>query len=274
MVPAHFIRILEIPEQERAAIDVSSFSLIVHAAAPCPVAVKFKMMEAFPHASIHELYGASEGGATKISPEEWRARPGSVGLPWPGVEIRILDEQGESVPTGEPGIIYIRPPGPHRFRYRNDDDATSAAWHDDAFTVGDIGFLDEDGYLTITDRVSDMVLWGGVNIAPREIEEVLFEHPGVVDCAVFGIPDERDGERLKAMVQLRSVVSTEELADYVGARLARYKVPREWEVVDELPRDHNGKVRKRLLRQAHQAQHNLQAQQNPQAQHNPQAVGR
>jgi long-chain acyl-CoA synthetase len=251
MVPAHFIRILEIPEDERAAFDLSSFSLIVHAAAPCPVAVKYRMMEAFPHAQIHELYGASEGGATRISPQEWRDRPGSVGRPWPGVEIRILDEDGSPVPTGEAGIIYIRPPGPHRFRYRNDEEATERAWRDDAFTVGDIGALDEDGYLTITDRVSDMVLWGGVNIAPREIEEVLFEHPAVVDCAVFGIADERDGERLKAMVQLRDDVSTEQLADHVGSRLARYKIPREWEVVDELPRDHNGKVRKRLLRDAH-----------------------
>jgi long-chain acyl-CoA synthetase len=253
MVPAHFIRILEIPENERAQMDVSSLSLIVHAAAPCPVSVKFKMMDAFPHAEIHELYGASEGGATKISPQEWRSRPGSVGRPWPGVEIRILDEDGKSVPTGESGIIYIRPPGPHRFRYRNDDEATDAAWHDDAFTVGDIGHVDGDGYLTITDRVSDMVLWGGVNIAPREIEEVLFDHPAVVDCAVFGVPDSRDGERLKAMVQLRTEVTTEELADYVGSRLARYKVPKDWEVVEEIPRDVNGKVRKRQLREAHLA---------------------
>jgi long-chain acyl-CoA synthetase len=253
MVPAHFIRILEIPERERAAMDVSSLALIVHAAAPCPVSVKFKMMEAFPDAEIHELYGASEGGATRISPEEWRSRPGSVGLPWPGVEIRILDDDGQPVPTGEPGTIYIRPPGPQRFSYRNDEEATSRAWRDDAFTVGDIGHLDEDGYLTITDRVSDMVLWGGVNIAPREIEEVLFEHAAVVDCAVFGVPDDRDGERLKAMVQLRHDVPTKELADFVGARLARYKVPREWEVVGELPRDQNGKVRKRQLREAHLA---------------------
>jgi long-chain acyl-CoA synthetase len=251
MVPAHFIRILEIPERERAALDVSSFSLIVHAAAPCPVAVKFKMMDAFPDAEIHELYGASEGGATKISPDEWRSRPGSVGRPWPGVEIRILDDDGRSVATGESGIIYIRPPGPQRFRYRNDEEATSRAWRDDAFTVGDIGYLDGDGYLTITDRVSDMVLWGGVNIAPREIEEVLFDHPAVVDCAVFGIPDDRDGERLKAMVQLRTDVDSKDLSDFVATRLARYKVPREWEVVDELPRDQNGKVRKRQLREAH-----------------------
>ena len=252
MVPAHFIRILELPEDERAALDVSSLSLIVHAAAPCPIVVKTRMMEAFPHTEIHELYGASEGGATRISPQEWRDRPGSVGLPWPGVEIRILDEDGKPVATGEPGLVYIRPPGGIRFTYRNDDQATSQAWRDDAFTVGDIGFLDADGYLTITDRVSDMVLWGGVNIAPREIEEVLYQHPAVVDCAVFGIPDERDGERLKAMVQLRHPVETEELAQFVRDRLASYKVPHVWETIDELPRDQNGKVLKRLLRQAHQ----------------------
>jgi long-chain acyl-CoA synthetase len=247
MVPAHFIRILELPADERAGIDVSSLQLVVHAAAPCPVAVKYRMMEAFPSAEIHELYGASEGGATKISPDEWRDKPGSVGRPWPGVEIRILDEEGAAVPNGEAGMVYIRPAGTVRFRYRNDDEATERAWRDDAFTVGDIGFVDDDGYLFITDRVSDMVLWGGVNIAPREIEEVLFTHPAVVDCAVFGVPDERDGEHLEAMVQLRTAVSTDELAEHVAERLAKYKVPRHWEVVDELPRDHNGKVRKRLL---------------------------
>ena len=117
--------------------------------------------------------------------------------------------------------------------------------------MGDIGSLDGDGYLTITDRVSDMVLWGGVNIAPREIEEVLYQHPAVVDCAVFGIPDERDGEHLKVMVQLRHPVETEELAQYIRDRLAGYKVPHTWEIVEELPRDQNGKVLKRLLRKAH-----------------------
>jgi long-chain acyl-CoA synthetase len=251
MVPAHFIRILEIPEDERAAMDLSTLSLVVHAAAPCPIVVKQKMMDAFPQTEIHELYGASEGGATKISPEEWRDHPGSVGRPWPGVEIRILDEDGGAVPTGGTGLVYIRPPGGRRFTYRNDEAATSQAWQDDAFTVGDIGHLDADGYLTITDRVSDMVLWGGVNIAPREIEEVLYQHPEVVDCAVFGIPHPRDGERLKAMVQLRRPVEISQLEEHVGARLAGYKVPHVWEIVDELPRDQNGKVLKRLLRQNH-----------------------
>jgi len=250
MVPAHFIRILEVPEHERRAVDVSTLSLMVHGGAPCPVAVKQRMMEAFPDTEIHELYGASEGGATRISPQEWREHPGSVGRPWPGVEIRVLADDGTPVPTGSDGVIWIKPPGAQRFTYRNDPEATSQAWRDDAFSVGDIGHLDADGFLTITDRVSDMVLWGGVNIAPREIEEVLYRHPDVVDCAVFGVPHERDGEQLKAMVEVRSPVTVDELAAYLRLHLADYKVPREWELVDELPRDPNGKVVKRLLRRS------------------------
>jgi len=254
MVPAHFIRILEVPEADRAHFDLSSLRVIVHAAAPCPVAVKRRMLEwlAPTGCEIHELYGASEGGATRISPREWLEHPGSVGTPWPGVEVRILDPGGAPVPAGEQGLIYVKPPG-GRFFYQNDPDKTAEAWRDDAFTVGDIGYLDGEGYLYISDRASDMVLWGGVNIAPREIEEVLYTHPEVIDCAVFGIPDERDGERLKAVVEARSDVAAEELAAFVRERLADYKVPRTWELVGELPRDPNGKVLKRRLRDAHWA---------------------
>jgi long-chain acyl-CoA synthetase len=248
MVPAHFIRILQLPEATRADFDVHTFRLVVHGGAPCPVPVKRHIMEAFPDTAFHELYGASEGGATRIGPDEWLAHPGSVGRPWPGVEVRVLADDGRPCPPDHDGIIYIRPPSGHRFTYRNDPEATEGAWADDAFTVGDIGHLSEDGYLTITDRVSDMVLWGGVNIAPREIEEALFEHPDVVDCAVFGIPDQRDGEHLKAVVEVRARVSTDELAEHVRARLADYKVPHVFMIVDELPRDPNGKVLKRLLR--------------------------
>ncbi|HEY1827810.1 MAG TPA: AMP-binding protein [Acidimicrobiales bacterium] len=250
MVPAHFIRVLQLPADVLDAIDTSTLTLVVHAAAPCPIGVKRKMMEQFPTTEIHELYGASEGGATRISPQEWLEHPGSVGRAWPGVEIRVLDEEGHAVEDGVDGIIYIRPPSATRFNYRNDPEATARAWADDAFTVGDIGHLSDDGYLTITDRVSDMVLWGGVNIAPREIEEALFEHPSVVDCAVFGIPDERDGEHLKAVVETRVPVLADDLAAHVRARLADYKVPHVWEFIDELPRDPNGKVLKRLLREA------------------------
>ena len=248
MVPAHFIRILQLPPSDLEGLDLASFTLVVHGGAPCPVSIKYKMIEAFPATAFHELYGASEGGATRISPDEWLAHPGSVGRPWPGVEIRVLDAQGRQCQSGSDGVIYIRPPSSQHFTYRNDPTATNDAWVEDAFTVGDIGHLSDDGYLTITDRVSDMVLWGGVNIAPREIEEVLYEHWAVVDCAVFGVADERDGERLKAVVELREPIDADALAAHVRSRLADYKVPRDWEIVDELPRDLNGKVLKRLLR--------------------------
>ncbi len=249
MTPAHFIRLLERTAEERAAVDLSSLRIIVHGAAPCPAAVKHQILDWFP-CPVWELYGASEGGATRISSDEWRDRPGSVGASWPGVEIRILDENGNTQPTGVTGLVYIRPAGGARFHYHDDPDKTAAAWRDDAFTVGDVGYLDADGYLFLTDRASDMVIRGGVNIYPREVEEVLHEHPAVVDCAVFGVPDDRLGERLKAVVELRDPVSNESLAAFVAERVADYKVPSDWEVVSELPRNPNGKVMKRQLREA------------------------
>jgi long-chain acyl-CoA synthetase len=251
MVPAHFIRILEVPADERSRADLSSLRLICHAAAPCPIDVKRRIIEALAPCAIWELYGGSEGGATRISPEEWLAHPGSVGLPWPGVEVRILDpEDGRRLGPGETGLIYVRPFGGARFHYHHDPEKTEQAWRDDAFTVGDVGHLDEEGYLYITDRASDMVIRGGVNVYPREVEEVLHAHPAVVDCAVFGIPDERLGEQLKAVVEARGVTA-DELAAHVRAHLADFKCPAVWELVDTLPRDPNGKVLKRLLREAH-----------------------
>ena len=249
LTPAHFIRILEVPEEERARFDLSSLRHVIHAGAPCPPSVKRRIIDALPTAEIWELYGASEGGATRVSPQEWLARPGTVGTPWPGVEIRILDEHGEPVPTGEDGIIYIAPPGGNRtFHYHRDDDKTSRAWRDGAFTVGDVGHVDDAGYLFITDRVSDMVLRDGVNVYPREIEDVLHLHPAVVDCAVFGVPDERHGEILAAVVEARAAVTPDELAAHVRGALADFKCPERFTFVDELPRDPNGKVLKRFLR--------------------------
>ena len=249
-VPAHFIRMLELPD-ELAARDHSSLQLIVHAGAPCPVSVKRRIIDALAPCEIAELYGMSEGGATRISMKEWLERPGSVGLPWPGTEVRILDDEGDAVPTGETGIIYVRPPGGARFHYHDDEVKTDAAWRADAFTVGDVGHLDADGYLYLTDRAVDMVIRGGVNIYPREIEDVLYSHPAVVDCAVFGVPDERMGEQLMAVVETRSPVSPDDLRDFCRERLADFKVPATIELVDELPRQPNGKVLKRLLREQH-----------------------
>jgi long-chain acyl-CoA synthetase len=252
VVPAHFIRILEVPEEERAARDVSSLRLLVHAGAPCPVTVKRRIIEALP-CEISELYGASEGGATRISSAEWLERPGSVGTPWPGVEVRILDEAGNPQPPGEQGIVYIRPPGESRFHYHDDAEKTASAWRDEGFTVGDVGYLDADGYLFLTDRASDMVIRGGVNIYPREIEEVLYTHPAVVDCAVFGVPDERLGEQLHAVVEARTAVTPDDLRAHCVEHLADFKVPATFELVDELPRQPNGKVLKRVLRDQHWA---------------------
>jgi long-chain acyl-CoA synthetase len=241
MTPAHFIRILEVPEAERSSFDLSSLRLIIHGGAPCPISVKQRIIEALPDTEVWELYGASEGGATRVSPKEWLERPGTVGKPWPGVEVRIDGD-------GDEGVIYIKPAGGATFHYHRDDAKTDAAWRDGAFTVGDVGRLDADGYLYITDRVSDMVLRDGVNVYPREIEDVLYLHPAVVDCAVFGVPDERHGEILAAVVETRSPVTEDELAAHVRSKLADYKCPARFTFVDELPRDPNGKILKRLLR--------------------------
>jgi long-chain acyl-CoA synthetase len=254
MVPSHFVRLLEVPEPERRRRDLSSLRLVVHGAAPCPIGVKRRIMDALAPAEIWELYGASEGGATRISPREWLEHPGSVGLPWPGVSVRILDPDGRQQPAGATGLVYIAPPGGARFRYHNDAAKTAGAWRDDAFTVGDVGHLDEDGYLYITDRASDMVIRGGVNVYPREAEEVLYAHPAVVDCAVFGVPDRVLGERLKAVVEVRAPgVTAAELIAHCRTSLAGFKCPEIVEIVETLPRDPNGKVRKRLLRDAHWA---------------------
>lgn len=253
MVPAHFIRILEVPDDEQAACDLSSLRLIVHAGAPCPMPVKRRIIDALAPGEIAELYGMSEGGATRISMAEWLERPGSVGTPWPGTEIRILDEDGNALAPGETGIIYVRPPGGVGFKYHEDPEKTASAWRDDAFTVGDVGHLDADGYLYLTDRAADMVIRGGVNVYPREIEEVLHTHPAVVDCAVFGVPDDRLGEQLHAVVEVRSPATTDELRDHCRAHLADYKVPATIELIDELPRQPNGKVLKRVLRDQHWA---------------------
>jgi long-chain acyl-CoA synthetase len=250
LTPAHFIRILEVPEAERADYDLTSLRLIIHGGAPCPPTVKRRIIDALPATQVWELYGASEGGATRVSPDEWLARPGTVGLPWPGVEVRVLDDDGEPVATGDEGVIYIRPANGATFHYHRDDDKTEKAWRDGAFTVGDVGRLDGDGYLFITDRVSDMVIRDGVNVYPREIEDVLHLHPAVVDCAVFGVADERRGEVLVAVVESRSPVSASELAGHVRNNLADFKCPEQFTFVDELPRDPNGKVLKRLLREA------------------------
>ncbi len=249
LTPAHLIRILEVPDDVRSRHDLSSLRHVIHAGAPCPIHVKQRIIEALPHAAIWEFYGMSEGGATRVSSEEWLARPGTVGRPWPGVEIRIIDPHtGEQLGAGEDGLVYVRP-AMGRFHYHNNDAQTAAAWMDDVFTVGDIGHLDSDGYLFLTDRQSDLIIRNAVNISPREIEAVLHRHPAVVDCAVFGVPHDRDGEQVAAVVETRFAVTVDVLQAWCREQLDPFMCPSRIEVLDELPRDPNGKILKRLLRE-------------------------
>ncbi len=248
LTPAHFIRLLELPETTWAAYDQSSLRHVLHAGAPCPRSVKERIIAALPATEISELYGMSEGGATKVSSVEWLHRPGTVGLPWPGVQVHIRDpDTGAEQPAGQDGVIWVTP-AHGRFEYHNDPAKTADAWRENAFSVGDIGHLDDDGWLFLTDRQSDMIIRAGVNIYPREIENVLYQHRAVVDCAVFGVPDDRDGEHPVAVVETRMTIEADELGRWCRERLDPYKVPSRIELVTELPRDPNGKVLKRLLR--------------------------
>jgi long-chain acyl-CoA synthetase len=247
MVPAQFIRILE---ADWRRYDLSSVRKILHAAAPCPVPVKRRIMEVFPPGAVWEYYGASEGMATVISPQEWLRKPGSVGRPFPGLSIKILDEDGQEMAVGEVGSVYISAFGGRGFEYHNAPDKTRSAWRDGYFTVGDLGWLDEDGYLFLADRRTDLILSGGVNIYPAEVEAALLEDPDVVDAAVFGLPDERMGQKVHAVVELRPGARRDApaLLLRLARHLADFKLPRSVEFVDELPREPNGKVVKARLR--------------------------
>ncbi len=249
MVPANFVRILE---ADWGAYDRSSVRKILHAAAPCPVAVKRRIMEVFPPGTVWEYFGMSEGYATTIAPEEWLEKPGSVGQAYPGLTLKVLDDDGQELDPGEIGTIYVSSLSGYGFEYHNAPDKTAEAWRDGYYTVGDMGWLDEDGYLFIADRRVDLIISGGVNIYPAEVEQALAEHDEVVDAAVFGLPDERMGQRVYALVEPArpGVIDPDELLAFLGSRLAAYKLPRQIEFIDELPREPSGKVLKRQLRDA------------------------
>src|SRR5437764_7279365 len=199
MVPTQFVRMLALPEDVRTTYDVSSCRVMIHSAAPCPVDVKQRMLDWWGPV-IYEYYAATEGGGTLATPEDWLKRPGTVGKPWPMSEIRILDDDGRPVPPGEPGTVWIRMGG-YTFEHHKDREKTEQSWREGFFTVGDVGHLDDDGFLFLNDRKADMIISGGVNIYPAEIESQLILHPKIVDVAVFGIPNEDWGEEVKAVVQ-------------------------------------------------------------------------
>jgi long-chain acyl-CoA synthetase len=251
MVPTHFKRMLSLPEQTRGRYDVSSMTWLIHAAAPCPVRIKRAMLDWWGPC-VYEYYAATEGGGTIVTPEDWLARPGTVGTPWPVSEVMIADDDGTECPPGKPGTVYMKM-ALSDFAYKDDPEKTAANRLRDFFTVGDIGYLDDDGYLFLCDRKSDMIISGGANIYPAEIEAEIIMHPKVADVAVFGIPDDDWGEQIKAVVQpAEGVAAGEGLAAEILAsldgRLARMKWPKTIDFVAELPRDPSGKLLKRRLR--------------------------
>jgi len=251
MVPTQFHRLLALPEEQRTRYDVSSCRCMVHAAAPCPIETKLRMLDWWGD-SIYEYYAATEGGGTVVSPEEWRRFPGTVGRAWASSEIRILDDDGRDVPPDATGTVYIKL-GAADFEYKDDKKKTEENRREGFFTVGDVGYLNEEGYLFLCDRKSDMIISGGVNIYPAEIENVLLTHPKVADAAVFGIPHADWGEEVKAVIELASDLDpdealAEDILAFCGDKLARYKTPRSIDFTREMPRDPNGKLYKRKLR--------------------------
>jgi long-chain acyl-CoA synthetase len=250
MVPTMFIRLLKLPEEVRRRYDVSSLRFVMHAAAPCPHDVKRAMIDWWGPV-INEFYGSTESSAvTLASSADTLAKPGTVGRLVEGAELRILDDDGRMLPAGEIGEIFTRFAEMPDFTYHNRPDERARVERDGFITSGDVGYLDNDGYLFLCDRKRDMVISGGVNIYPAEIEAVLLGLAGVKDCAVFGIPDAEFGERLMAVVEPMdgSPVSAEDVRTYLRAHLADYKVPRVIELGRDLPREDSGKIFKRRLR--------------------------
>ncbi|AFC49146.1 acyl-CoA synthase [Mycobacterium intracellulare MOTT-02] len=250
-VPTMFVRMLKLPAKVRDRYDVSSLRCVIHAAAPCPVDVKRRMMEWFGPI-IHEYYGGTEGFAgTTIGPREWLAHPGSVGIPM--APVHVLDEDGRELPVGESGELYFE--GGPDFAYFKDPAKTASVCKNRGWrSLGDMGYVDRDGYLYLTDRSTFTIVSGGVNIYPQEAENLLVMHPKLVDAAVFGVPNEEFGEEVKAVVQPADGVVAgpeleAELIDYCRAHLAGYKCPRSVEFDAELPRDPNGKLYKRRIRE-------------------------
>ncbi|CAM3310240.1 acyl-CoA synthetase [Nocardioides dubius] len=259
MVPTMFVRMLKLPDEVRARYDLSSLRCVVHAAAPCPVEVKQRMID-WMGPIIFEYYASTEAnGATMIDSNQWLTHPGSVGLPLLGI-VHICGDDGTEVATGSVGTIYFeRDDVP--FSYHNDPVKTASTQHPAHptwTTVGDLGYVDDEGYLYLTDRKAFMIISGGVNIYPQEIEDLFTLHPSVLDIAVIGVPDDEMGERVVGFVQVAPGIEAgpalaEQLTSYARDRLAHFKVPRELHFLDELPRTPTGKMVKGRLRDLYAA---------------------
>ncbi len=256
-VPTMFVRMLELPDLVRGQFNLSTMRVAIHAAAPCPVHVKQNLLDWWGDI-VHEYYGGSEGfGVTAINSENWRTHPGSVGRATLGV-IHIVGDEGEELPTGEIGKIYFS--GGPKFEYWNDPKKTQDAYNDKGWaTYGDMGYLDAEGYLYMADRRTDLILSGGVNVYPQEIENALSQHPMVQDVAVVGVPDEVFGQVPKAIVQLRDhdqagEKMAHEIIEFCAQHLSKVKMPRSIVFEESLPRLETGKLLRRILKEKYQAE--------------------
>jgi long-chain acyl-CoA synthetase len=254
LVPIMYVRLLKLPPDVRARYDLSSIRFVASTGSPCAPEVKRAMLD-WLGPVIHETYASSEAGmVTVATPADAAARPGTAGRPVDAAQLRILDVDGNACAPGEVGLVYVRQPAYPDFTYLNNDAARRAIDRDGLISLGDMGYVDADGYLFICDRASDMVISGGVNIYPAEIEHQLVRYPGVADCAVFGVPDDEYGERLHGVIEPMpdTRIDPAAVTEWLRARLSGFKVPRTIEIAS-LPRDETGKLAKRRLRDQHWA---------------------
>jgi long-chain acyl-CoA synthetase len=255
MVPTMFHRLLSLPDDVRARYDISSLMFVLHGAAPCPVEVKQRLIE-WLGPIVWEYYAATEGAGTVVGSREWLDKPGTVGRVAPADHICILDDRGLEVERGTAGTVYLKAPATNgsRFEYYKAPEKTAGAYHGDYFTLGDLGYVDDDGFLFLTDRSAHLIITGGVNVYPAETESVLITHPAVGDVGIVGVPDDEWGEVVVAAVEPQPGVAPSaelaaELIEWCRTRIAHYKCPRRIEFVEALPRHDNGKLYKHQLRE-------------------------
>jgi long-chain acyl-CoA synthetase len=251
MVPTMFHQLLALPDDVRARYDVSSLRNVLHGAAPCPVGVKQRLIE-WLGPVVYEYYAATEGLGTWVDSDTWLRKPGTVGKPVPEDQVVVGDDEANPLPAGEVGLVWFKA-SEVPFEYFKDRAKTESSYRDRHFTLGDMGYVDQDGFLFLTDRSADLIISGGVNVYPAEVDAVLLEHPAVADAAAIGVPNPKWGEEVLAVIEARAgVIPSAELADelvtFCRDRLAHFKCPRRVEFVDKLPRQDNGKIYKRVLR--------------------------
>lgn len=254
MVPTHFVRLLQLPESVRNSYDISSLKLVIHGAAPVSQSIKRQMIDWFGPV-LYEFYGGTEGGGTSISSKEWLQHPGSVGKPGQGLYVHILDETGDELPAGETGDVYFSS-DLSNFEYKADKDKTASAYRGNKYTLGDIGYVDDDGYVFLCDRRADIIISGGVNIYPVQIEDVLIDHPAVNDACVVGILDEEWGETILAVVELLDGYEPgDEISHILEAhcrdKLSKQQLPRTFRYNQALPRTDTGKILRRQIRDSY-----------------------